>query len=78
MYNIKYNMQIGATESCKKIVMEETNQISQRYIKGSTKGCFPFDSWLSSKKSSEFAMDVGADIIGMVKTNTKVFFKHTI
>ena len=43
--------------------------------KGYIKDCFIFDSWLSSKKLSEAAMDVGSDMIDMVKTKTKVFCK---
>ena len=39
---------------------------------------FSFSSWFYSKKLEEAATDVGADLIGMVKTNTKVFKKETI
>ena len=34
--------------------------------------------WFSSKKSAEAAMEVGAESIFMVNTNTKVFCKETI
>ena len=34
-----------------------------------------FDSWFAPKRSAEAMMDVGADIIGMVKINTKGFCK---
>ena len=47
-------------------------------MKGGTKDCFLFDNWFVSKKAAEAAMEVGADFIGMVKTNTKVFCKETI
>ena len=57
---------------------EETKGIGQKYRKGATKDCFIFDSWFSSKKASEDAMEVGAELIGMVKTNTKGFCKETI
>ena len=39
---------------------------------------FIFNSWFASKRSAESATDVGADIIDMVKTNTKVFCKDTM
>ena len=37
-----------------------------------------FDSWFASKKATEAAMELGAELIGMVKTNTKRFCKETI
>ena len=48
---------------------EATKGIGQKYIKGATKDCFIFGSWVSSKKSEEYAMEVGAELIGMVKKN---------
>ena len=57
---------------------EETKGIGQKSIKGGTTDCFFFDSWFASKKAEEAAMEMGADIIGMLKTNTKGFFKETI
>ena len=41
-------------------------------------GFFVFDSWLSSKKSSEAEMVFGAYMVGIVKRNTKGFCKGTI
>ena len=41
-------------------------------------GFFIFDFWFSSKKSEKAALDIGADMIGVVKINTKVFCKNTI
>ena len=58
-------------------MLESTTGIGQRYIKGATKDCFIFDSWLSSKKSEESEMEVGSNLIGMVKTKTKLFCKET-
>ena len=58
--------------------MKATKEIDQRDIRGSTKSCFIFDSWLSSKKSEEAVMGVGLDIIGMAKTRTKLLFRDTI
>ena len=46
--------------------------------KGGPKDCFLFDSWFASKKAEEAAMELGAELIGMVKTNTKGFCKDTI
>ena len=47
-------------------------------MKGDTKDCFLSDGWLSSKNSEEDAADVNAGMIGMVKTNKKVFCNETI
>ena len=47
-------------------------------MKGDTNDCFLFDSFFYSNNLVESVMDVGADMIGVVKTNTKVFFKETI
>ena len=52
--------------------------MGQRALKGSTRHCFLFENWFSSKKASEAAASIGFDLIGMVKTNTKGFFKATI
>ena len=52
--------------------------LGQRGVKGDMEDCFIFDSWFSSNNLAESSMDVGAEIIGMVKTNPKLFFKDTI
>ena len=78
MNNRKYHLQLGKTEACTKKIMEATKGIGQREIKGANNYCSIFDSCLSSKKSSEAVMVVGADIIGMVKTNTKGFCKYEV
>ena len=59
-------------------MMEATKGIGQKSIKGGTKDCFLFDNCFVSKKAAEAEMEVGANFIGMVKTNTKVFCKETI
>ena len=59
-------------------MMEGTKRICQNYRKGGTIDCFPFDSWFASKKTAEAAIYDGADLIGMVKINTKGFCKETI
>ena len=59
-------------------MMEATRGIDQNSIKGGTKYCFLFDSWFDFKKAAEAAMELGVDLIGMVKTNTKGFCKETI
>ena len=64
--------------ACTKRIIEATKEVCQRDIKETIKYCFIFDSWLSSNNSEEDVMDVGADIIYMVKTNTKLFYKDTI
>ena len=78
MENSKYQKQLVSNVECTKRVMEETKGIGQKYIKGDTKDCFLFGSWLSLKKLEESAMEVGANLIGMVKKNTKGFCKETI
>ena len=67
MNNIKYHMDILSMTDCKNIIMELKKGLGQRGIKDATKGCFIFDSWISSKRLDESAMDVGSDIIVMVK-----------
>ena len=47
-------------------------------MKGSTRDYLLFDSWFSPKKAAEAAASSGVDFIGMVRTNTKGFFKATI
>ena len=76
MKNIKYHMDIGATSVRTNIMMEATKGLGQRDIKYYTKDCFIFESWFASNISYEIVMHVGADIIGVVKTNTKGFCKY--
>ena len=59
-------------------MMEETKGIGQKSKKGGLKDCFLFDSWFSSKKAADAAMELGAELIGMVKMNTKGFYKEKI
>ena len=75
---IRYHLELGTTAACTKILMEETKGLGQRELKGSTRDCFLFYSWFSSKKLAESATYIGVDLIDMVKTNTKGFFKDTI
>ena len=58
--------------------MESTKVIGQKYRKGGTKDYFIFASWFSSKKLEEAAIEVGSELIGTVKINTKGFCKYTI
>ena len=76
--NIKYHMHLGEISFCTKVTMTATNKIGQRDMKGAIKDCFVFDSFFSSNNLAEAAIYVVADMIGMVKTNTKVFCKDTI
>ena len=57
------------TAVCTKRIMEETKGIGQKYRKMAMKDCFIFEIWFSSKNLVETAMEVGAELIGMVKTN---------
>ena len=77
MNHSKYQKELGATAACTKIMTEETKGIGQKSIKGGTNDCLLFDNWFASKKAEECAMEVGAKLIGMVKTNTKGFCKKT-
>ena len=76
MNNIKYHMNLGVRAAFTKVIMTATNKLGQSDMKGATKDCFLFNSCFYSIKLAEAAMDVGADMIGMVKTNIKVFFKE--
>ena len=78
MKHSKYQQELGTNASCTKITMEATKGIGQKSIKGGTKDCFLFDGWFASKKAAEAAMEIGAEFIGMVDTNTKVLCKETI
>ena len=76
--NSRYHQELGATAACTKRMMEATKGIGQKSKKGGTKDCFLFDSWFPSKKAAEAAMELGAELICMVKKNTKGFYKETI
>ena len=78
MKDSRYQKELGATAACMKRMMEETKGIGQKSKKGGPKDCFLFDSWFASKKTEEAAMKLGAELICMVKTNTKGFCKETI
>ena len=60
------------------MMIEETKGIGQKYKKGGQKDCFLFDIWFALKKAEEAAMELGAELIVMVKTNAKGFCKETI
>ena len=51
--NSKYHLNLGATESCIKSMMESTKGLCHRNIKGAIKDCFIFDSWVASKRSAK-------------------------
>ena len=78
MKQSKYHQKLGVTESCTKIMLEATKGIGQKYIKEATKDCFIFDNRFSSKKLEEATMEVGADLVGMIKANIKGFCKDII
>ena len=72
MNNIRYHIELGVMVDCTKNMMEARNGLGQRDLKWATKDYFLFGSWFFSKRLEEDAMDVGADIVGMVETNTKI------
>ena len=78
MKDSRYQKEIRATSACTKQMMEETKGIGQKSKKGGQKDCVRFESWFASKKAAEAAMEWGAELIGMAKTNTKGFCKETI
>ena len=78
MKHSKYQQELVSTAACTKRTMKATKGIGRKYRKGATKDCFIVDSWFPSKKLAEAAMEVGDELIGIVKTNTKGFCKETI
>ena len=63
---------------CTKSIMEVTNELCQRNVKGDTKNYYIFYILFAMKSSTEALMDVGADIVGVVKTNTQSFQRVSI
>ena len=57
-------------------MVEATKGVGQSDINGATKDWF-FYSWFSSNNSSEDVMDVGVELISIVKTNKKILCKET-
>ena len=74
----RFHLELGATVACNNISTKETKGLGQRSLKGSTRDCVLFGSSFLSKKSAEAAASIGVDLIGMVKTNTKGFFKDMV
>ena len=60
MKNSRYQKELGVTAACTKRMMKEARGIGQKSKKGGPKDCFLFDSWFSSKKAAEAAMELGA------------------
>ena len=54
---------------------EATKGLGQGKYNGDTNNCIIFVSWFSSKRSSEYAKDIGAEFLGILKTNNKGFCK---
>ena len=71
MKHSKYQQELGSTAACTKRVMEATKGMGQKSIEGGTKYCFLFDSWFDPKKAAEAAMEIGAELIGMLKKDIK-------
>ena len=78
MKHRKYQNGLGKTSAFTKRMVEATKGIGQKAIKGGKKDCFLFDSQFASKKAAKSKVEVGANSIGMVRTNTKGFCKETI
>ena len=78
MKDSRYQQDLGSTSACTKRMMDKTKGIGQKSKKEGPKYCFLFDSWFVSKKAAEAEMEIGAELIGTVKTNTKLFYKETI
>ena len=57
---------------------EATYWLYQRGVKGATDNCFFFESWFYSKRSAGADMDVGVDMVSVVKINKKGFSKDAI
>ena len=74
----RYHFELSATSACTKILIEETKGLGQRALKCSTRDFFLLNSWFLSKKKPEADTSTGVDLIGMVKSNTNIFFKATI
>ena len=64
--------------ACTKRLLEGTKGLGRSSLKESIRGCFMLDSFCLSKKSVEAVVFVGVYLIGIVKTNTKVFCKAAI
>ena len=78
MKSSRYHLTLGAIAACTKIFMEETKGLGKMAVKVSTRHFYLFGSLFSLKKAAEVAASIGVDLIGVVKTNIKVFFKATV
>ena len=61
----------GSTTAFINKTVEEKKVLGQRDVKGDTRDYFILESWFASKRLDGNYMYVGADMVGMVKTNTK-------
>lgn len=57
------------------MMIKSLKGLSQSNVKCDANDCFIFGIYFASKRSYEDTMDVGVDMIGMVKTNKKVSSK---
>ena len=71
-------MEIGAMVSSTKSITEATKGLGQSNIKVHKKDSFILYSWFASKRLAESAVGVSANIIFIVKTNTKGLFQDAI
>ena len=70
MKRIKYHMYIGSLSACMKKIMEATKGLGQRDVESTIMDCLIFDSWFVSNRLAGSAIDIGADMAGMVEINT--------
>ena len=75
---IRYHFELGAMDDCTNILMEAAKGFGHRALQGLTRDCLLFENWFLLKKSEEANGFIRVDLIGMVKINTKVFFKAMI
>ena len=75
---IKYHMDIGSLAACMKRIMESRKWLGERYFKSAMVDFFLSDSWFAPNRLAESEIDIGADMVGMVKTITEIFYKTTI
>ena len=57
---------------------EAKKGLAQKENRGSIKHCLLFEICFNSKRQYEAEMDVGAEMVGTIKTNKKGFCKDTI
>ena len=70
-------MWLGERLDCMKIITETTKGLCHRNRKGAAKHYLILICWFALKRLEESAMDVGADMLGMVKRIQKYYVEIT-